>query len=357
MNEIIESNSQSNNELMTEILFNDKKMDQIMRFAEMMSGGKTTVPKHLRGSVGDCMAITMQAMRWRMDPFAVAQKTHLVNGTLGYEAQLVNAVITSSKAVQGRFHYEYIGDWSILSGYKAKKEKYTRDGQDAWRTVKTWPDEKEQGLGVRVGAKIIGEDEITWGETLFLSTVNVRNSPLWVDDPKQQIAYLAVKRWSRLYTPALIMGVYTPDELEELPKEARDITTQAERINEATEMMGAPEPLLLSDFEEKVKSAKTLKELRQAGEDGKMLSDADRDEALLIYEKRAAELRIEAENKRGESNAPKFNALDILKLIDRAKNNDDLQAARDLANGLPENEIKQITIAFDKRCMQIAKGE
>ncbi|SPX63869.1 Uncharacterised protein [Leclercia adecarboxylata] len=37
------------------------------------------------------MAIIMQAMQWGMNPYAVAQKTHLVNGVLGYEAQLVNA--------------------------------------------------------------------------------------------------------------------------------------------------------------------------------------------------------------------------------------------------------------------------
>ncbi len=38
-------------------------------------------------------------------------KTHLVNGVLGYEAQLVNAVIASSSAINGRFHYRYGGDW------------------------------------------------------------------------------------------------------------------------------------------------------------------------------------------------------------------------------------------------------
>lgn len=53
------------------------------------------------------MAIVMQAMQWGMNPYAVAQKTHTVNGVLGYEAQLVNAVIASSSAIHGRFHYRY----------------------------------------------------------------------------------------------------------------------------------------------------------------------------------------------------------------------------------------------------------
>lgn len=37
----------------------------------------------------------MQAVQWGMNPFAVAQKTHFVSGKIGYEAQLVNAVITA----------------------------------------------------------------------------------------------------------------------------------------------------------------------------------------------------------------------------------------------------------------------
>lgn len=48
---------------------------------------------------------------------------------------------------------------------------------------------------------------------VLLKPVTVRNSPVWKSDPRQQIAYLAVKRWSRLYCPDVILGVYTPDEL------------------------------------------------------------------------------------------------------------------------------------------------
>lgn len=57
--------------------------------------------------------------------------------------------------------------------------------------------------------------EITWGEPVFLSSVITRNSPLWISNPKQQIAYLALKYWARLYCPAVVLGVYTPDEVEQ----------------------------------------------------------------------------------------------------------------------------------------------
>lgn len=48
----------------------------------------------------------------------------------------------------------------------------------------------------------------------MLAQARTRNSTLWADDPRQQLAYLAVKRWARLYCPEVILGVYTIDELE-----------------------------------------------------------------------------------------------------------------------------------------------
>ncbi|MGF6435684.1 RecT family recombinase [Kosakonia sp. 1610] len=205
-------------------IFNPTMLGQLTSLADLMSQAVVTVPAHLAGKPADCMAIAMQAMQWGMNPYAVAQKTHLVNGALGYEAQLVNAVISSSKAVQSRFHYRYGGDWSRVTVTKtAQVEKTGRNGKyTTTETVRGWVDADEKGLYVEVGAQLRGESEITWGEPVYLSSVVTRNSPLWVSNPKQQIAYLAVKYWARLYCPEVILGVYTKDELE-TPQE-KDVT-------------------------------------------------------------------------------------------------------------------------------------
>lgn len=173
------------------ILTNPTAMNAMMHFAEVMSSGVSTVPKHLQGKPSDCLAIVMQAARWGMDPFAVGQKTHLVNGALGYEAQLVNAVLMSSGAIRGRFHYEYRGDGSKLS--------------------------------CRAGAIPSGETEIAWTEWLCIDQITTKNSPLWKTNPKQQMAYLQVKNWGRLYAPGAIMGIYSVEELYERDAEPRDI--------------------------------------------------------------------------------------------------------------------------------------
>lgn len=182
-----------------ELMMNPAIMDALYKFAQVMAESKFTVPKHLQGNVGDCLAVAMQATLWGMHPFTVAQKTHQVGGTLGYEAQLVNAVVQNSGAIIGRFHYEYQGEGARLQ--------------------------------CRVGAIPRGESEIVWGEWLSSESVTTKNSPLWKTNPKQQLGYLQVKSWARAFTPGAILGVYTPDEMEDIPvQRPKDITPRAEAI-------------------------------------------------------------------------------------------------------------------------------
>ncbi|OTA16549.1 hypothetical protein Xbed_03476 [Xenorhabdus beddingii] len=233
-------------------IFSPTGLQKLQAFAEIMAQGVATVPKHLAGKPADCLAVALQAAQWRMNPYAVAQKTHLVNGVLGYEAQLVNAVVTSSKAVTGRFHYKYGGDWGKITSTKSKSD--------------------EIGLFVQVGAVLHGEEEITWGEPLYLFDITTRNSPLWKTAPKQQIAYLAVKYWARLYCPEVILGVYTPDEFDSEPRAARDITpkTTKQSLNNLINSKPQQEEKkteertpdeLLCDFTEAANCAKSTEEL------------------------------------------------------------------------------------------------
>lgn len=163
-------------------LLEDNNFDKMWRMAEALANSALSVPKELKGNIGDCLAIVTQAMIWGLNPFAVAQKAHVINGKLGYEAQLVNAVVMQSGAIQGSFHYEYNGD------------------------------------ACRVGAVLRGESQITWGEWLSASTVTTKNSPLWKTNPKQQMGYLQVKNWARAFCPGALLGIYSADELEAMPE-------------------------------------------------------------------------------------------------------------------------------------------
>lgn len=180
-------------------LFDADRMNALMHFADMMSKAVVTVPKHLHGKPADCLAITLQSMRWRMDPYVVAGKTHVVNGNLGYEAQLVVAVLKSSGAVRGRPHYEYRGDGNSLE--------------------------------CRAGFVPAGEDAIVWTEWLSITGIKTKNSPLWSVNPKQQFGYLQARNWARLYAPDALLGIYTDDELQVIPAQpAERRMGQAEEV-------------------------------------------------------------------------------------------------------------------------------
>ena len=222
MNNVIE-HTQTQETVNTSVsILDHQSMSSMMQFAEVMAQGKFSVPKHLQNNIADCLAITMQSMQWGMNPFAVAQKTHLINGVLGYESQLVNAVISSSKAVKGRFKYEYSQGWEKLAG-KVKIEKNTNNN---WVPKKQWTHEDESKLWVKVGAVLNGDDFVTWGEPVYFSNVITRNSPLWVTAPAQQLSYLALKYWARLFTPDVILGVYDKESLED---STPDITGRVEK--------------------------------------------------------------------------------------------------------------------------------
>ena len=219
------------------ILTNGELFNRLRTLSEVMANSGNFVPEHYRGKPDACMAVVMQAARWGMDPFAVAQKTFIVgnSGVLGYEAQLVNAVINTMAPTKDRIHFEWFGEWENIVGRFVEKtssqnKKYIAPG---------WNLKDEAGVGVRAWATLKGESEPR-ELVLMLSQAQVRNSTLWATDPRQQLAYLAVKRWARLYCPDVILGVYTADEIDE--REEKIINPgQTEKItlNEITSTVGA----------------------------------------------------------------------------------------------------------------------
>jgi hypothetical protein len=260
------------------LLADFEKVRAMQDLANIMATAKVTVPQHLAGKAGDCLAVVMQAAQWKMNPFAVAQKTHVVNGTLGYEAQLVNAVVQASGAIVGRFHYEYQGEGA--------------------------------NVACRVGAVIRGEKEITWNEFLSAATVTTKNSPLWKTNPKQQLGYLQVKNWARAYAPGAILGVYSDDELEAMP--ARDmgnaeVVTDAPISNTRTEALknhlGAGKKkaevtpaVTLDHVIDGLNAATTPEELLAAAEQAKALNGDDKAKAGAAYTARLQQLKAAAQS-------------------------------------------------------------
>lgn len=159
-------------------------MGEAMEVAKLMAAG-SFVPPHLRGKPGDCLAVVMQSARWGMDPFAVGNKTYFVNDRMAYESQLVNAVVNSANALDGRLSIAWEGESNDLV--------CTVTG-----TIKGDPEPKVRRVPIKA--------------------ITTRNSPLWKQDPEQQLAYYATRAWARLYAPEMLMGVYTPEEVGDITR-------------------------------------------------------------------------------------------------------------------------------------------
>lgn len=179
----------------------------VVAFAAVMARADLALPKHLRGNDGACMAVAMQAVRWGMDPFAVANKTYSVNDRLAYEAQLVAAVVHMRAGIKGRPNYVY-------------------SGEGLTRTCKV--------------ICTLEDGEVREYETPPIGTIKVQNSPLWKSDPDQQLGYFAIRSWARRYTPEVILGVYDRDEIVEaqpLNVTPKTNTSLSERLSQTAASM------------------------------------------------------------------------------------------------------------------------
>jgi len=331
------------------IMMDMSALDRMERFANLMATARSTVPQHFQGKAGDCLAVVMQATTWGMNPFAVAQKTHVINGALGYEAQLVASVINSSSLLADRFKFEWFGAWEKIVGkFKMVESRTKKDdnGNAKKFMMPDWDLKDENGLGVRVWATIKGESEPRVLE-LLMTQARTRNSTLWTEDPKQQLAYLAQKRWARLYAPDVILGVYTPDEIETFkppvhmgtaevvaPTASQDLIDQAE----AAAAQG------MAGYQEFWQKANKEDRKRLAGEHERLKA-----EAASVDKARTVEQPKEQVADTGEVTAEQ-----VLAKINAAKTEDALYVAADWVNSITDNAAAaKLNERFDERLAEM----
>ena len=176
---------------------------QAMDFARMMAISSVAVPKHLRGNPGACLAVVIQAIEWRLSPYAVANKSYSVNDRLAFESQLVQAVILQRAPIEGRLKVEY-------------------QGEGEQRVCRVW-------------ATLQNGDVVDYTSPPR-GRITPQNSPLWKTDPDQQQFYYSARALCRRHFPDVLLGIYARDELDDQPAigpdRARDVTPAPKSIGE-----------------------------------------------------------------------------------------------------------------------------
>jgi len=332
--------------------------DRIQAFGKMMARGVVTIPKHLQGNEADCCAVALQAFGWRMNPYAVAQKTHISqSGALGYEAQLVNAVIQASGALHGDPDYEYIGDWAKVLG-KVEERRSDKGGK---YYVATYTRADEEGLGIVVKARLRGETQAR-ELTVMMAQAWPRFSTQWATDPKQQIAYLALRKFVRLHKPGVILGVNTNDELEPAgagekfmgPAEVVQTTVNSRAHPTSTSYPPEQFEKNLPAWQKVIKSGrKTADQIITMAETKHPLTDAQKVE----IRKAKANAPAPAANTATDV-APKVTYANVAERIAKAENLDQLADAGTLIGEVAdEQQRRELSALYETRHNELAGKE
>lgn len=189
------------------------RFEHMQRIASVMAA-TSLVPESLRAVKRDkhwepltreqifanCFLVVNQATRWGMDPFAVAQCCSVVHGKLTFEGKLVAAVLDAKLGVRLSYTWDGEGDRMsiVVSGTLPDGTIETVDGNVAtWRT---------SGAG----------------------------SPWAPGNYRRMLAYRGAREWARLYAPAVMLGVYSDDEMAQMASPARQPAQEAPRLRSET---------------------------------------------------------------------------------------------------------------------------
>lgn len=345
----------SNGTSASALLMVGDSMDRLERIAEMMFTGRATIPQHLRQSKGDCFAVVLQSMQWGMNPFAVAQKTHISqSGALGYEAQLISAALSASGALKEDPEYEFIGDWNKVLG-KVEERKSEKGGK---YYVPSYTKQDEAGLGVICRATLKGESKPR-ELMVMLSQCYPRFSTQWATDPKQQICYVAVRKWGRLHKPGVLLGVYTPEELEQSGEKfmgpVDEVTPEPKAFPAERFAKNLPEwrkaiALGKATADSVIAKAKTIGALTTEQEDAVRAPLTEAEQAIAKPAAQRATQQVTDVQPKGETAVPAPTFAEISDRLHKAADLDALHIAADLISTVEDqHQQAELTEFFEQR--------
>lgn len=197
-------------------LLDEASFDRAMKLAQMMSQAKG-LPGFFGNSPGTCLAVIEDGLRLGISPFVVARNAYQAtpSAPLAYYGKFVAAVINRSPLLSGDLEYEHTGDWSKIDGkfQIAEGSKTDGNGERKKYARASYSDRDEEGLGVIVRGTLRRTGEVKELE-LSIRQCYPRNSTLWATDPRQQICYVAARRWADRHAPQILMGIGTDAEAD-----------------------------------------------------------------------------------------------------------------------------------------------
>ncbi|GLK86647.1 hypothetical protein [Ancylobacter defluvii] len=162
----------------------------------------------------NCFLVVSYADRLGFDPFLVAQCTSVVRGRLMFEGKLIAAALDTKLGVQ--LSYEF-GKWDPKT-----------------EACIVGPEGEGDLLGVRVSGSLAGIGVVEVHGSVGTWRTSGDGSPWKPGNFKRMLRYRGAREWARAHQPAIMLGVYTDDEMEDLVEDIRarrsEPVTIAERL-------------------------------------------------------------------------------------------------------------------------------
>lgn len=171
--------------------------NEAAKFADLLAKSEF-VPEHLRGKPSECFLIVTQACNWGVNPLIVAQCTSVVYGKICYEGKLIAGIINSSRKLKANLNFTYEGSADSIT--------------------------------CTASGTLAGESEPRTTQTR-LDKVRTKNNKNWETNPRQQLAYRAMRDWGRVHMPELMLGIYAPEDVEEGPLKNITPSASVDEIN------------------------------------------------------------------------------------------------------------------------------
>lgn len=194
--------------------YNFSNLGDLVRFADLMAKSDVMLPKHLRQKPAICLAVAMRATHWGMDPFALANETYQAkqDEPIAYQAKVFVAALKNCAGIELQYRFE--GEYTVSEtpATSANGKQVSRRSSSGTRKCIAF---------ATVGGKLLEY------ETPIIDDITVKNSPLWHNEPDQQLAYYAGRGWTRRYRPGVMMGAYSVDEVQNM-QPIRDVTPREE---------------------------------------------------------------------------------------------------------------------------------
>ena len=180
---------QMQQDVQLENIFSSQKTFILAQRMAAALASSTIVPKDYQDNIGNCIIALEMANRLNTSPLMVMQNLYIVNGRPAWSSQYIVAMINSSRKYKTELQYEVTGKGDSLACYAYVEDK---DGHVVKGPTITMQMAKDEGWYGKNGSK-------------------------WKTMPEVMIRYRAAAFFGRLNCPDMIMGIYSDDEVIDLP--------------------------------------------------------------------------------------------------------------------------------------------